>query len=151
MHLEGEGETVDAGVRKRRQTAAQPRARARRSGRDAAPSTYLLHELSHLRSLLTAARERLAVKKERAAVLILLRASTQSSFKNSGAPLIRRPQSDARESASATLASDHAVSLRHLEALHKIELERAKATAVAAREQDKLKLDRLVAKRPGPG
>ncbi len=34
--------------------------------------------------------------------------------------------------------------LRRLEALHKIELERAKATAVAAREKDQLGLDRLV-------
>jgi hypothetical protein len=49
-----------AGVRKQRQTASQRRARARCSS---APSS---HELSHLRSLLTAAREKLAVEKERA-------------------------------------------------------------------------------------
>ncbi len=45
---------------------------------------------------------------------------------------------------AALVSSDHAASLRRLEALHKIELERAKATVVAAREKDQLELDRLV-------
>ncbi len=48
-------------------------------------------------------------------------------------------------SAGAALASDHTASLRSIEALHKIELERAKATTVAAHEKDQLELDRLVA------
>ena len=135
-----------AGVRKRRQTAAQRRARAQRSGRDAAPSSYLLHELSHLRSLLTATRERLAVEKERADSLAgehfklsqeLRRALDQEA-------VVRRATAAQLSSAGVALASDHAASLRRLEALHKIELERAKATAVAAREKDQLELDRLV-------
>jgi hypothetical protein len=47
-------------------------------------------------------------------------------------------------SAGAALASDLAASLRRLEALHKTELEKAKATAAAAREKDQLEPDRLV-------
>ncbi len=138
-----------AGVRKRLQTAAQRRARAQRTGRDAAPSSYLLHELSHLRSLLTAAREKLAVEKERADSLAgehfklsreLRRALDQEAA-------VRRATAAKLSSAGSALASecsDHAASLRSLDALHKIELERAKATAVAAREKDQLELDRLV-------
>jgi hypothetical protein len=142
-------------VRARRSTLASVNdARRLLSGGRAlgAPDGMPLHRLtccSHLRSLLTAARERLAVKKERADYLAGEHFKLSQELRR--ALDQRRPQSDAREAASATLASDHAASLRRLEALHKIELERAKATAVAAREQDQLKLDRLVAKRPGLG
>jgi uncharacterized protein YaiL (DUF2058 family) len=108
--------------------------------------SYLLHELSHLRSLLTAAREKLAVEKESADSLAgehfklsqgLRRALDQEAA-------VRRATAAKLSSAGAALASDHAASLRRLEALHKIELERAKATAVATREKDQLERDRLV-------
>ncbi len=54
---------------------------------------------------------------------------------------VRRATAAKLSSAGAALASDHAASLRRLEALHKIELEKVKATAVAARQ---LELDRFV-------
>jgi hypothetical protein len=118
--------------------AAQRRARTRRS---AAPSSYLLHELSHLRSLLTAAREKLAVEKERADSLkgehFKLSQELRRALDQVAAE--RRATAGKLSSAGAALASDHAASLRRLEALNKIKLERAKATGLA-----QLVLDRLV-------
>ncbi len=133
-------------VHKRRQTAAQRRVRAQRSGRDAAPSSYLLHELSHLCSLLTASREKLAVEKESAdspaGEHFKLSQELRRALDQEAA--VRRATAAKLSSAGSALASDHAASLRRLEALNKIELERANSTAVAAREKDQLELDRLV-------
>ncbi len=104
-----------AGIRKRRQTAAQRRARAQRSGRDAATSSYLLNELSLLRSLLTAAREnteKLAVEKERADSLAgehfkLSRELRRALDQEAGE---RRATTAKLSSAGGALASDHAAS-----------------------------------------
>ncbi len=93
---------------------------------------------AHLRSLLTAAREKLAVEKERADSLVgehfklsqeLRRALDQEAA-------VRRATAVKPSSAGAALASDHAASLptlRRLEALHKIELPRPRLWRLASR------------------
>ncbi len=115
--------------------AAKRRARDRRTGRDAAPTSRLQHGLSRIRSQLKKANATLAAKKGRADALEgvhfqlsqeLLRALDQAGED--------RHAATAKLSATgAALITNHTASLRHLEALHMFELESAKAKAAAPR------------------